>query len=419
VALNEPSVFPSAKRILQRCEALSRCSSSPDQITRLFLSDEQRAASELVGGWMQEAGMTVSFDAIGNIIGRYEAERPNLPALLLGSHLDTVRDAGKYDGALGVICAIECVDILHRNGIRTSFALEVVGIADIEGTRFGTTLLGGRVLAGTFDMLALDALDHDGVSMREALRRFGCDPTAIASAARSRDDTLAYVELHIEQGTLLESEGLAVAAVTSINGSNRFVVEVGGVAGHAGTVPMNLRRDAIAGAAECILSIERICSAQPHLVGTVGRIDAGLGASNVISRHVVLAVDVRASLDDVRRAAVEQIKQSLRQICRRRELTLSITDTHQSQSAPCSPHMVDLIAEAIAEEQIPPRRFPSAVGHAAMALAGITDVGMLFVRSKGGISHNPAESVREDDVAIALHVMLRIIDRFKARPRRS
>jgi allantoate deiminase len=413
--LNEPAVFPSAKRILQRCEALSACSSSPGRISRIFLSNEQRTASELVGGWMREAGMTVSIDAIGNIIGRYAADRPNVPAMLMGSHLDTVRDAGKYDGVLGVVCAIECVDILNRNGVRKPFALEVVGFADAEGARFGSTLLSSRAMTGDFDSLALDAVDHDGITLRDALRSYGLDPEAVPSAVRLPDEILAYVELHIEQGTVLESEGLAVAAVTAINGLHRFVVEIGGVAGHAGTVPMSLRRDAVAGAAECILSIERICAAQAHLVGTVGWLDTDLGASNVIPAHAAFAVDVRAPFDDARKAAVAQIKQSLRQICRRRELTLSITDAHEAQSVPCSPQMVDLVADAITAENLPARRLPSAALHDAMALAGITQAGMLFVRCKGGTSHNPAESVREEDVAVALHVMLRIIDRFKMR----
>jgi allantoate deiminase len=408
-------VFPSAKRILQRCEALSACSSAPGRITRVFLSNAQRAASELVGGWMREAGMTVSHDAIGNIVGRYEADRPDVPAMLLGSHLDTVRDAGKYDGVLGVLCAIECVEILNRNGVRKPFALEVVGFADAEGARFGSTLLTSRAIAGDFDSLALDAVDHDGITLRKALRSYGLDPEAVPSAARLPGNTLAYIELHIEQGIILEAEGLAVAAVTAINGLHRFVVEIGGVAGHAGTVPMNLRRDAVAGAAECILSIERICAAQAHLLGTVGWIDSDLSSSNVIPAHAAFAVDVRAPFDEARKAAVAQIKQSLRQICRRRELTLSITDTHEAQSVPCSPQMVDLVADAITEENLPARRIPSAALHDAMALAGITPTGMLFLRCKGGTSHNPEESVREEDVAVALHVMLRIIDRFKMR----
>jgi allantoate deiminase len=414
-ALSEPSVFPSATRILQRCEALSACSSSPGHITRLFLSDAQRAASELVARWMREAGMTVSFDALGTIVGRYEGERPNLPALLLGSHLDTIRDAGKYDGVLGVICAIECIDILSRNGVRKPFALEVVGFAETEGARFGTTLLSSRALAGDVDPLALEAVDHEGVTLPDAMRHYGLDPVGIPSAARLPETTLAYIELHIEQGTILEAEGLAVAAVTAITGLHRFVVEVGGVAGHAGTVPMSVRRDALTGAAECILSIERICAAQTHLVGTVGWIDTAIGSSNVIPARASFAVDVRAPLDDARKAAVAQIKQSLRQICRRRELTLSITDTHEAQSVPCSPQIVDLVADAITAENLPARRIPSTALHDAMSLAGITQAGMLFLRCKGGTSHNPTESVREEDVAVALHVMLRIIDRFKMR----
>jgi allantoate deiminase len=411
--VNEPSVFPSAKRILERCDALARRSESPDQITRLFLSEAQRAASELVGAWMREAGMTVSRDAIGNLIGRYEGATAGLPALLLGSHLDTVRDAGRYDGVLGVVCAIECVDILHRNGVRKPFAIEVIGFADGEGARFRSVSVTSRAVAGAFDTILLAAVDRQGVTMREAIERYGLDPAAAAAATRSPQDILAYVELHIEQGPVLEAEGIAVAAVTTLNGASRFIVEIGGVAAHAETVPMNLRRDAIAGAAECILNIERVCSAQTNVVGTVGWIDAGDGAANVIPRHVTFPVDVRAASDELRSTTATQIKQALRQICRRRGLTLSIDDTYEIASIPCAPHLITLITGAISEEKVPVRQQPSAAGHDAAALAALTDVGMLFVRCKGGTSHNPDESVREEDVAVALHVMLRIIDRFR------
>jgi len=392
---------------------VARESESPDQITRLFLSEAQRATSALVGAWMREAGMTVRTDAIGNVIGRYEGGQPGVPAVLLGSHLDTVRDAGRYDGVLGVICAIECIDILHRNGVRKPFAIEIIGFADSEGARFRSTLLASRAVAGAFDTAMLEAVDRDGRSLRQALEHYGLDPTAVASAARSPQEILAYVELHIEQGPILEAEGIAVAAVTALNGMNRFVVEIGGVADNAETVPMNLRRDAIAGAAECILNVERICAAQAPVLGTVGWIDAGHGAANVIPRHVTFAVDIRAQLDELRSASVTQIKQAMRQICRRRGLTLAIDDTYEIASVPCAPGLIKLITGAIAEENLPVRQFPSAAGHDAAALAGLTDVGMVFMRCRGGTSHNPSESVREEDVAVALHVMLRIIDRFR------
>ena len=248
----------SAQRICDRCDALARHSEQPDGLTRVFLSPEQRAVTDLVRGWMGEAGMDTRIDAIGNVIGRYEGEHPGLPCLMLGSHLDTVRDAGKYDGMLGVVTAIECVADLSARAVRLPFAIEVIGFADEEGVRFSATLLGSRAVAGTFDPAWLDKSDQDGTTMRSALKASGLDPARVGDAARRRDDVLAYVELHIEQGPVLEAEGLPVGVVTAISGGNRFNVEVAGMAGHAGTVPMPLRRDALAAAAECALAIERI-----------------------------------------------------------------------------------------------------------------------------------------------------------------
>ena len=248
------------QRIWDRCDALGRLSELPGGLTRVFLSAEQARANELVLGWMRKAGMAARLDAIGNCVGRYEGERPGLPCLMLGSHLDTVRDAGKYDGMLGVIAAIECVGALHANAVRLPFAIEVVGFGDEEGVRFGSTLLGSRAVAGTFDPALLDKQDANGVAMRDALRGFGLDPAKIAAEARRPRDVLAYAELHIEQGPVLEAEGLATGVVTAINGGNRFSIELTGMAGHAGTVPMRLRRDALAAAADVVLAVERIAT---------------------------------------------------------------------------------------------------------------------------------------------------------------
>src|SRR5262245_9671216 len=269
-----PERFLSAQRIWNRCEALARHTSEPDRLTRVFLSREQNAASQLVLGWMREAGMSARLDAIGNVVGRYEGERPGLPCLMLGSHLDTVRDAGKYDGMLGVVSAVECVQSLHARGRRLPHAVEVIGFSDEEGVRFGTTLLGSRAVAGTFAPPLLESRDAGGITMRQALEDVGLNAHAIAQAARRRDEVLAYAELHIEQGPVLEAAGLPVGVVTGINGFTRLRAAVTGIAGHAGTVPMGMRRDALAAAAECILAVERIAAAEPDLVGTVGRIEA-------------------------------------------------------------------------------------------------------------------------------------------------
>jgi allantoate deiminase len=361
---------------------------------------------------MREAGMAVRIDAVGNVIGRYEGARDGLPALLLGSHLDTVVDAGKYDGMLGVVAAIECVDVLHRRIIARPFALEVVAFSDEEGARFASTLLGSRALAGTFDLNVLDNRDVQGLTMRKAMQRYGLDPDAIASAMRTRGDILGYVELHIEQGPLLEADDLPVGVVTAINGANRFFVDVSGVAGHAGTVPMGMRHDALAGAAECIVAIENLCSTQAHLVGTVGAIEASPGALSVIAGSVRFSVDIRAPIDELRLDAVARVREALAQICERRGLTLAIEEVHENRAVRCSPRLIQRLSQAIAAEGFTVRELPSAAGHDAMALADLTEVGMLFVRCKGGVSHSPAESVSEHDVAIALRILLDFIEHY-------
>ncbi len=400
------------QRIWDRCDALGRLSELEGGLTRVFLSAEQRQVNELVLGWMREAGMDARLDAIGNCVGRYEGERPGLPCLMLGSHLDTVRDAGKYDGMLGVITAIECVSALHATAKRLPFAIEVVGFGDEEGVRFGSTLLGSRAVAGTFDSALLDKVDANGVAMRDALRDFGLDPSQIPTIARRPQDVLAYAELHIEQGPVLEAEGLATGVVTAINGGNRFNIELTGMAGHAGTVPMGLRRDALVAASECVLAIERIAASRPDIVGTVGRIEALPGAMNVIPGKVRFSLDVRAPTDEKRRAAVAEIRASCEAIAQRRGIAMTIAALWEAKTSPCDPRMQRQFAAAVAEEGGRVHHLPSGAGHDGMALVDITPIGMLFVRCKGGISHNPAEAATLSDVAAGARVFARFIAAF-------
>src|ERR1700684_1606654 len=274
--------LPLGDEIVGRINRLAAISETPDNLTRIFLTPEHRVAAELIRSWMVEAGMHAHLDAIGNVSGRYEGDRPGLPCLMLGSHYDTVRDAGRWDGPLGLITAISCVADLHRRGRRFPFAIEVTGFADEEGVRFASTLLGSRAVAGTFNERVLASKDAAEISMREALVQFGLDPDHIGAAARVRGELLAYVELHIEQGPVLEAKGLPVGVVSAIAGATRLAARLTGMAGHAGTAPMALRRDALAGAAECIGAIEEHCRTDPDgLVGTVGYIHAMPGANNV------------------------------------------------------------------------------------------------------------------------------------------
>ena len=399
---------------MARCEELARHSELPGGLTRVYSSPEQRQANERVLGWMREAGMSARLDAIGNVVGRYEGERPGLPALLLGSHLDTVRDAGKYDGMLGVVSAIECVADLAARGKRLPFAIEVIGFADEEGVRFGSTLLGSRAVAGTFRREVLDSVDANGIGMRDAMRESGLDPERIQQAAHRREDVLAYAELHIEQGPVLEAEGLPVGVVTAINGATRLAIQVDGFAGHAGTVPMNLRQDALAAAAECVLAIERRCGSVPELVGTVGRLETLPGAVNVIPGKVRFTVDIRSPHDSERLAAVTEVVTEMETIAKRRGVAVKVTKTHEGNVAKCAAWLQKQIGAAIAAEGIPVRKLPSGAGHDGMAMIDLCDIGMLFVRCEKGISHNPAEVITAADAEIGARVFLRFIENFRA-----
>jgi allantoate deiminase len=402
-------------RIMQRCDALARHSELHGGLTRVFLSPESRAAGELVLGWMREAGMHARLDAIGNAVGRYEGTRAGLPCLMLGSHLDTVRDAGKYDGMLGVVTAIECVNFLNSEKKRLPFAIEVIGFGDEEGVRFGTTLLGSRAIAGTLDPKVLQTTDSQGLSIERALREFGLKPEEVSSVARKQGELLAYAELHIEQGPVLEAEGLPVGVVTAINGFSRLRVTLRGEAGHAGTVPMKLRRDALAAAAECVLAVERIARGRPELVGTVGRIEAKPGAINVIPGQVQFTVDLRAPEDAAREQAVAAARTEIALIAGARDVTFEIEALQELGSSACAPWLMAQLERAVASEGLRVLRLPSGAGHDGMALKAIADIAMLFVRCKRGVSHHPAEAISEADAAAGARVLYKFIHGFRPR----
>jgi allantoate deiminase len=409
------SNLPLGEEIVGRIHQLAGISETPELLARLFLTKEHRAAAELILGWMRSAGMGAHLDAIGNVCGRYEGEKPGLPCLMLGSHYDTVRDAGKWDGPLGLLTAISCVADLNRRGRRLPFAIEVTGFADEEGVRYASTLLGSRAVAGTFDESVLGGRDEAGLSMRDALVAFGLDPDHIGAAARARRELLAYFELHIEQGPVLENEDLPVGVVTAIAGATRLAVRLTGMAGHAGTVPMALRRDALTGAAESIGAIEEFCrSDEGGLVGTVGYIHATPGATNVIPGQVSFTMDIRAPTDMHRRRAVSDIVRRIEAIAQRRKLSLQVDVTHENRTVPCAPWLRAQVAEAIAAEGFRVFELPSGAGHDGMAMIDIADVGMIFVRCRGGISHHPDEHVELVDADAGARVLLRVIENFRA-----
>ncbi len=400
--------------IVGRIHRLAAISETPDNLTRIFLTPEHRAAAELIMTWMVEAGMSARLDAIGNVCGRYEGERAGLPCLMLGSHYDTVRDAGRWDGPLGLITAIACVGDLNRRGRRLQFAIEVTGFADEEGVRFASTLLGSRAVAGTFNERVLTSKDAAGMSMREALVQFGLDPDHIGAAARARSELLAYVELHIEQGPVLEAKNLAVGVVSAIAGATRLAAKLTGMAGHAGTVPMALRRDALAGAAECIAAIEQLCLEDDGgLVGTVGYIHATPGATNVIPGQAHFTIDMRAPTDLRRNRSVTEMVRRIEAIAKRRNLELQLDVTHENRTVPCAPRLKAQVAEAVRAEGFSVFELPSGAGHDGMAMVDIADVAMLFVRCRGGISHHPDEHVEVDDADAGARVLLRLIENFR------
>lgn len=400
-----------ARLVMERCDILGSYSEEPHCLTRPFASSSMRRVNELVATWMQHAGMTVQQDSVGNLIGRYEAQSVGAKTLLLGSHLDTVRDAGKYDGPLGVMIALACVERLHQHQERLPFAIEVLGFADEEGLRYSSSYLGSRAMTGTFELEALDFTDANGIPMVEAMRAFvgNPDPGTLRTSRWQRDELLGYCEVHIEQGPVLEAHNLPVGVVSAIAGQSRFKVHFTGEAGHAGTVPMTLRHDALAAAAEFIMEIEAVARGLPGLVATVGQVSIQPGASNVIPGQAMLSLDVRHQDNTMREQACRQLEERAREIGLVRGVSLSWQPLQENRAVPCSLHLTKLLAQSLEKVGYPPHSLPSGAGHDAVVLSALTDIAMLFVRCRGGISHNPAELVSAEDVEVALKVTERFL----------
>lgn len=400
---------------MEQADRLARFSESERAITRVFLSAEHRAAGEWLMALMAEAGMTARFDEIGNVVGRYEGAQPGARALLIASHIDTVRDAGRYDGTLGVLIGIACVRELNRLGRRLPFAIEVVGFGDEEGTRFGVAMMGSRALAGRLDADWLDVADAKGVTMRQALIGFGGDPGAIPRLSRRSDPPLAYLEVHIEQGPVLLEEGLPVGIVTEIVGTSRIRCRLTGLAGHAGTVPMARRRDALAAAAEMVLVVERIANETAGLVGTVGLLNLEHGAVNTIPGAVMFTIDLRAGRDALRAEAEQELRRQLETIAGKRGVGLAVEKFYVADAVLFDPSLKTHLEQAVARQGVRVLRLASGAGHDAMDFVGLCPAAMLFVRSgNGGISHHPLESVTAEDVDVAVRVLLDTVESIGA-----
>lgn len=428
--------LPGGARAVAQCDMLGVApySDTAEGLYRGYLTPAHRATVDQVGRWMVEAGMTVALDHAANLVGRYPGTDADAPALVIGSHLDSVRDGGCYDGPLGVMLAIECVAALNAQGRRLPFPIEVYGFGDEEGSRFPAAMLTSRAVAGTLEADLLTIGDADGVPLASALRLFNADYASLCAgltfdvddrsalgiaafdlARRPAGTTIAYLEAHIEQGPVLEAEGLAVGTVTGIAAQLRYRIEVIGTAGHAGTCSMPLRRDALAGAAEMVLAVEAIArAAASDLVATVGTIEALPGAANVIPGTVRFTLDVRAGDAARRDAAAEAVLDRIHAIADARGLDFAIERIHDLPASPCDPALMDLLDAATVAAGQPVRRLVSGAGHDAMVMAALCPTAMLFVRCKGGISHNPAEHVDPADAEIALRVMLGFIERLGA-----
>lgn len=405
-------------RILGWADELAAFSETPDGLTCTYLSDAHRAAADYLRRLMQTAGLTAAIDAVGNVVGRRDGTDPAARVLMIGSHYDTVRNAGKYDGRFGILAAIAVMQHLHACGRQLPFAVEVIGFAEEEGVRFPVPYLGSSPVVGKLDSSELTKRDASGITLEAALRAAGSDPGAIPALARPPQGLLGYVEVHIEQGPVLLEEGLPVGVVSAIAGAERFEIVIRGQTGHAGTVPMSARRDALAAAAEIILLVERRCAMAAGLVGTVGQLSIPDSAGNVIPGRCVLSLDIRAAEDGVRDAAMSDIKAEIARIATRRNVGITLQKILEKPALRCAPRLESALAAAVVRCGVPVRRLVSGAGHDAVMFDGVTEVGMLFVRcGNGGISHSAEETVTVADADLAARVLLDFLVTFASSDR--
>ncbi|MBX9776552.1 MAG: allantoate amidohydrolase [Xanthobacteraceae bacterium] len=402
------------QRIVDLAARLAQWSETSDGLTCTYLTPPHRAVAAELKKWMHDAGMSADIDAVGNVVGRYRSDNPSARTLILGSHYDTVRNAGHYDGRLGILTALVAVEHLHQSGRKLPFNVDVIAFSEEEGVRFSTPYIGSSAMAGQFDTSVLDRSDGEGHRLGDVMRAAGFDPKLIPTLARRPQDLIGYLEVHIEQGPVLLHEDFPVGIVTSIAGSVRQRVSIAGTAGHAGTVPMALRHDAAAAAAEIVLYVERRCAAAPTLVGTVGELRVPGGAINVIPGHCELTIDIRAGDDQTRDAAASDVLAEIKRVAERRGVKVETKEVSRSNNVSCSPRIQRLLAAAIARAGIGVRPLPSGAGHDAMQFKGITELGMLFVRcGNGGISHSPLETVAAADADLAARILLDTIANYE------
>ncbi|QPP48939.1 MULTISPECIES: allantoate amidohydrolase [unclassified Halomonas] len=397
------------RQLMARLDEAARHSRPGPGVTRLFCSDEHRAVLELIADWMRQAGLTPELDASGNLVGRNARAMAGEKTLIMGSHQDTVVEGGKYDGMLGVALPLQALQALKEAGTELPYGIEVVAFGDEEGTRFQSTLVGSRALAGTFDPASLEARDTDGVTLGEALKGFGGDPARIPELARNPEQVLGFVEVHIEQGPVLEQRDHAVGVVTALTGIERHRMRVTGKAGHAGTTPMAGRRDALVGAAGMVVEADRILNATEELVGVVGKLEVRPNAVNVIPAEVTFTLELRSPDADVRERGRREILEAFERHAEARGLELSVEPTYQAEAVACADWLIEALEKACRGCGEPAERLFSGAGHDGLAMHDLTDIGMLFVRCRDGLSHHPDEAISGEDAGRATQVLMRFL----------
>ncbi len=398
-----------ALRAIEECRRIAAMTEEPGRITRRFLTPPMHDVHALLTARMQALGMAVHVDAAGNLRGLWQPAKGATRRIILGSHVDTVPDAGAFDGVLGVTLALEWVAIARE--INFPLAVEVIAFSEEEGVRFGVPFIGSRAVAGRFDASLLALKDAEGVTVGESICAFGLDLSGIETSVAD-SSALAFIEVHIEQGPVLEAENLSVAAVAAIVGQTRMSLTFTGHANHAGTTPMHLRRDALAAAAEWIVAVEKIAKESGGLVATVGKIESVPNAGNVVPGSASVSLDVRHADDSTRIATVDALLAQANAIAERRGLTLTSKRQMDQPAVPMDERLTAILAESLEASGFPGKRMPSGAGHDAMVMAARVPTAMLFLRSPGGVSHHPDEAVREEDVKASLHVAHKFLERL-------
>jgi allantoate deiminase len=398
-----------AGRVIAECKSIAAMTDEPGRTTRLFLSPATKAVHDHLRARMEALGIVVRVDAAGNLRGMWQPANAGGRRLLMGSHIDTVPNAGAYDGVLGVVMAIEYVQLAKE--LQLPLTIEVIAFSEEEGVRFGIPFIGSRAVAGRFDNALLDRKDANGITLADAIRAFDLDPSRIEEAVLD-ENTAAFFEIHIEQGPVLEAEKLSVAAVSAIVGQTRMTLEFTGEANHAGTTPMALRHDALAAAAEWIIGVEQLARSTDGLVATVGRIAVDPNAGNVVAGKATVSLDVRHPWDSVRISAVNQLLENANAVAERRGMAVQHEAQLEQPAVPMEERLTSFVADAIEVAGLPPKQMTSGAGHDAMVLAARVPTTMLFLRSPGGLSHHPGEAVLEEDIDAALRVGRYFLERL-------